>query len=58
MRLVLVLVLVGVVVVAGACRTGEPGEDPRTPANVPVPRIDRTDPDPSPGPSLFGKDAG
>lgn len=47
-----------VAALAGACRTGEPGEDPQTPANAPVPRIDRKDPDPSPGPTLFGKDAG
>lgn len=54
----LVVMLLGVGALAAACRTGEPGDDPQTPANAPLPRIDRKDPDPSPGPSLFGKDAG
>lgn len=51
-------VLLGAGVAAAACRTGEPGEDPQTPANAPIPRIERRDPEPSAGPSLFGKDAG
>lgn len=51
-------VLAAATALAAACRTGEPGEDPETPANTPLPRIAPKDPDPSPGPALFGKDAG
>jgi hypothetical protein len=47
------------VLVAIACRTGEPSSDPKTPANSPLPKVERTDDDPKepPKPPLLG-DAG
>lgn len=47
------------VIIAMACRTGEPSSDPKTPANSPIPKVERTDDDPKepPKPGLFG-DAG
>ncbi|MBX3232785.1 MAG: hypothetical protein KIT84_43690 [Labilithrix sp.] len=45
-----------------ACRQEEPAGDPKTPANSPLPNIDKKDDDPKPAPTpslpLFGDDAG
>jgi hypothetical protein len=41
-----------------ACREGAPSGDPKTPANSPIPEIDRKEPDPTRAPSLNLSDAG
>lgn len=50
-----------VLVAAGACRQDEPAGDPKTPANSPLPNIDKREDDPKTAPTpklpLFG-DAG
>ena len=35
-----------------ACHQDEPAGDPKTPANSPIPEIDKKDNDPKPGPKL------
>lgn len=56
-RLLIALVLGGLAV--AACRQDEPASDPKTPANSPIPRLERRDDDPKPGPKLPSlRDAG
>ena len=50
-------VFVSVLVAMGvACRQGVPSDDPKTPANSPIPEIDRKDQDPktAPTPDVVG----
>ena len=48
------LVIVAATGVAGiwACTPDQPATDPKTPANSPLPDIDKHDDDPKPGPKL------
>jgi hypothetical protein len=41
-----------------ACREGGPAGDPKTPANSPIPKIERKEPEPAPAPKPSLLDGG
>lgn len=65
-RIPIAVVLVALVALGGAaatisvsaCRQDEPAGDPKTPANSPIPKIDRDEEEPKPAPKLPLGDAG
>ncbi|MBX3201466.1 MAG: hypothetical protein KF894_25240 [Labilithrix sp.] len=50
--------ITALVLLAIACRQGEPTGDPKTPANSPIPEIDRTEEEPKAPPTPDLGDAG